>query len=97
MPLYLIRLRPPRANFVESQTAAEADSIGRHFIYLKDLTEKGIVKLAGRTENASLGLVILETDSEETARQVMCGDPAVSAGVFSAELHPFLLALGGLK
>ena len=49
--------------------------------------------LAGRTEDASVGLVLLEVSSDAEAREVMKNDPAVKAGVFKAQLDPYGIAL----
>ncbi|WP_218673914.1 YciI family protein, partial [Candidatus Entotheonella palauensis] len=64
--------------------------------YLKQLTEQGVVILAGRTLNtdaSSFGIVILQADSEATAHQVMQEDPAVKHEVMHAELFPYRIAL----
>jgi uncharacterized protein YciI len=99
LDLYLYRIRPVRlAMLVEGPTPEEESAITSHFEYLKDLTRKGVVFLAGRTLNtdeSSFGIVIFRSPSEEAARGLMGQDPAVEAGVFSAELFPYGLALVG--
>jgi uncharacterized protein YciI len=72
--------------------------VSTHFNYLKDLTEKGIVFLAGRTVNQPMsdedfGIVILETDTIEEARNIMENDPSVKGKVMHAKLYDFSLAL----
>lgn len=55
------------------------------------MTEEGAVLLAGRalnTDPSSFGIVILEAESEEAARELVQNDPAVKASVFRAELFP---------
>jgi uncharacterized protein YciI len=67
-----------------------------HFRYLKDLTDRDVVILAGRTLNtdvSSFGIVILKAGSEEEARERMNDDPAVKQGVMRAELYPYRVAL----
>ena len=96
---FLYRIRPTRpAMLIEGPTPDEGDVIGRHFTYLRDLTDRGIVVLAGRTLNTdptSHGIVIFFADSEDAARGIMKSDPAVREGVMSAELFPYRIALLG--
>jgi uncharacterized protein YciI len=69
---------------------------GRHFQRLQQAAAKGQVILAGRSSeplDQTFGLVIFEADSEAAARAFMEGDPAVQAGVMTATLHPYAVAL----
>ena len=90
---YLIVYRPPRASFPDDATAAESAAVGEHFEYLKRLLAAGSLVMAGRTEDASMGLAVLRADSDAAAERVMADDPAVKAGVFAGELHRYRLAL----
>jgi uncharacterized protein YciI len=77
-------------------TPEEAEIVAQHFAYLKQLTEQGVVVLAGRTLNTdekSFGIVIMQADSEEAARNVMLNDPAIKHQVMHAELYPYRIAL----
>ncbi len=93
---YLYRIQPTRLEMLtHGPTAAEAEIVARHFVYLQQLTEQGIVVLAGRTltmDEHSFGIVIFRADSEEAARQVMEQDPAVHQQVMRAELFPYRIA-----
>ena len=61
---------------------------------LQQLQKDGKLILAGRTTvRESMGLVILETETEAEARRVMEEDDAVRAGIMSAEVLPFQTAL----
>jgi hypothetical protein len=40
-----------------------------------------------------MGIVILEALSEEAARAIMAENPAVQAGLFSTDAHPFRVSL----
>jgi uncharacterized protein YndB with AHSA1/START domain/uncharacterized protein YciI len=91
--MFLIRLRPNRDTFLDDITEEERAHINEHFEYLKDLHSRGVALMAGRTEDASVGLVLVRTDSEGAAEEIMRNDPAVKAGVFIATMDPFLLAL----
>jgi len=90
---YLLMYYPPREDFVNNQTNEESEAIGRHFMYLKELHEKKVVQMAGRVDDARFGIALLEVKNPEEAEQILKNDPAVMAGVFKAELLPFLVAL----
>lgn len=80
----------------EGPTPAEAETISRHFAYLTDLTNKGVMILVGRTQNndeSTLGIAIFEAEDESAARNIMENDPAVKGGVMTAELYPYQIAL----
>ena len=97
---YLYRVQPTRDGFLIESTPEEDAIVSAHFQYLKDLTEQGIVLMAGRTlqtDDASHGLVVFVADSEEHARATVESDPAVKEGIFRAELFPFAVALASEK
>jgi uncharacterized protein YciI len=49
---YLYTIHPSRPEMLtHGPTPEEAEIIARHFAYLKEFTEQGIVVLAGRTLN----------------------------------------------
>jgi D-alanyl-D-alanine carboxypeptidase len=75
-------------------TEADNQAVGRHFAKLQQLQKDGKLIFAGRTLNKeSMGVVILEVESETEARQIMEADDAVKAGIMSAEVLPFQTAL----
>lgn len=90
---FIIMLQPPRSDFNETSTEEEDKIITKHFDYLKRLLAKGALKLAGRCDDATFGLVIIETESLEKANQIMANDPAVQAGIFTAQIWPYRTAL----
>jgi uncharacterized protein YciI len=93
--LYLIR--PTRAGMVaDGPTEQENEVLARHFAYLKDLTDRGVVLLAGRTlteDETTFGIVVFRADSEPAAERIMREDPAVRESVMSATLYPYRVAL----
>ena len=95
--MYLYKIQPVRPGMLtEGSTESESRTVSEHFDYLKDLTEKGTVMLAGRTQNkdySSFGIVIFKAESEEKAREIMNNDPAVKNRVFRAELFPYKSSL----
>jgi uncharacterized protein YciI len=94
---FLIKLQPIRVDMLQGGlTKEESAFIDEHYYRLKELTKKGVVILAGRTLNtdqSSFGIVIFRADSEEAAREIMNGDPAVKNGVMKATLFSFQVAL----
>ena len=94
---YMYRIMPTRPEMLsEGPTPAETDVTTRHAEYLQELTNQGVVVLAGRTLNtdeSSFGIVILNAESEPAAREIMRNDPAVKFGVMSAELFPYRVAM----
>ena len=90
---YLIMYHPPREGFAENATPEESAEVMKHFEYLKTLNAKKTVLIAGRVDDARFGIALLETETEQEARDILDSDPAVKAKVFTAELLPFSLAL----
>lgn len=94
---YLYRIQPVRpAMLTEGPTPEEAQCVSDHFAYLQDLTEKGIVLLAGRTTNddySSFGIAIFQAESEAAVRALIENDPVVKNRVMRAELYPYRIAL----
>jgi uncharacterized protein len=93
--VYVLRVAPA---FQEAGkwTQKENEAVGKHFARLADATKQGKVIFAGRTTeplDATFGLVVFEAENEVAARQFMESDPAIVAGVMSATLHPYALAL----
>jgi uncharacterized protein len=94
---YMYRVQPTRpAMLTKGPTAVEQAAISEHFTRLAELTKEGVVIIAGRTLNtdkSSFGIIIFRASSEEAAREIMNGDPAVKKGVMKATLFPFHTAL----
>ena len=96
-PQFLYYLQPTRLSMLtEGPTSEEAETVSRHFAYLKDLTEKDVMILMGRTQKndeSTFGIAIFEADGESAARTIMESDPAVAGGVMRATLYPYKVAL----
>jgi uncharacterized protein YciI len=93
--LYVLRLAP-RLHDDAAWTADDERVVGEHFRRLKQLTADGVVILAGRTTepgDRTFGLVVFEAPDEASARAIMEADPTVKAGVMTATLHPYAVAL----
>ncbi|TDP01840.1 YciI family protein [Marinomonas balearica] len=94
---FIYKIVPTRPDMLTSgPTDDEAVVLKQHYEYLRDLTERGIVRIAGRTlveDESTFGIVIFYAESEREANTVMNTDPAVKLGVMHGELHPFRIAL----
>jgi uncharacterized protein len=93
--VYRLQLAPQfheEAAWTDNENAV----VARHFEYLAQAAKSGQVILAGRTTeplDETFGLVIFEADSEAAAAEFMRSDPAVQAGLMTATLHPYAVAL----
>lgn len=93
--VYLLQLAP-RFHEEASWTDTENAVATAHFEYLAGAAKSGQVILAGRTMeplDETFGLVIFEAESEAAAIEFMRSDPAVKAGLMTATLHPYAVAL----
>ena len=93
--VYVLRLAAPFQQ-ESAWTDAENAIVSRHFERLAQAAKAGQLILAGRTLEplaATFGLVIFEAESESAARTFMQSDPAVEAGLMTATLHPYAVAL----
>lgn len=94
---YLYKIQPTRPEMLSvGATDEESEITSQHYYYLKKMKDEGVVVLAGRTLNtdpSSFGIIILNADSEQAAREVMNNDPAVSSGVMRAEFFPYRVAI----
>jgi len=73
----------------------EAVILKDHFNYLMRLAAEGKLSLVGRTANndeTTFGLALINSADEAEARLIMDNDPAISAGIMTAELFPFRIA-----
>lgn len=93
--IYVLRL-VPRLHDDSAWTKEDEMAISRHLTRFKHAIEKGELILAGRTKEPgakTFGIAIFEAADEAAARAFMESDPAVVAGLMTAELHPFAVAL----
>jgi len=94
MPAWIYFIHPPRDDFAETMTDAEAAVWRDHFARLKQMHADGILILAGPTLGRhNDGIAIFDAPDEETARQIMNDDPTIKSGIASGELRPFRVSL----
>lgn len=89
---YLIKLLGTREGWPEEMTDDERRVMGEHYIYLKELTERGTCILAGPVFG-EFGLVALEVNDEAEARAIMDREPSVVQGVHTYEITEMVASL----
>ena len=93
--IYVLRL-VPRLYSDTAWTKEDEMVLSRHFARFQHAIETRELILAGRTPepgDKTFGIAVFEAKDEEAARKFMESDPAVVAGLMTAELHPFAVAL----
>ena len=89
--IYVLRL-VPRLYDGKKWTKEDNAAMERHIIRFHEATKSGQLILAGRTRepgDKTFGIAIFRASDEAAARAFMKADPTVSAGLMTAELHPF--------
>jgi len=84
---FLIIYRPGPA-WPQGKSVSELP-LKEHGSYMLSLYAKGVMKLAGPLTDNAGGAVVLEVSSDEEAKAIVANDPAVKAGIFVHELHPW--------
>jgi uncharacterized protein len=95
--IYILHLLPDYRK-AENWTDNTHEIIGRHFSYLKELHEKGVVIFVGKSDYENdhpdnFGMCVFQAENIDAAKDIMNNDPSVLNGVMYAELHPFRIAL----
>lgn len=75
--------------FLARATEQQRAVVEEHGAWLEARYAEGRVRFAGRCYDGPFGLVVLDADSEEEAREMMETDPSVRSGTQSAEFYPF--------
>jgi uncharacterized protein YciI len=79
--------------FQRNATSQERMVVGRHSDYLEGLLDQGKLIFAGRCWDGPFGIVVIQAADEAEAQEIVDQDPSVMAGVQTAELYPFDVAL----
>jgi uncharacterized protein len=91
---FLYKLLPPRPGFALDMTPQEAAVMAEHAQYWAGLLEGGSVVVYGPVAEptGAWGLAVVEAEDVEEVHRVRAGDPAVTSGVATAEVHPMISA-----
>ncbi len=93
---FYVVIKPYRQDFIINPKEEEEQIMSDHFLYLKSLLEQQKLYLAGPTliPEDPFGLIILEAETEEDARNLLENDPSVKAGIQQiADFRPIRLSL----
>jgi len=93
--VYVLRV-VPRFHDRGAWTEVENRIVASHFRRLVAASDAGLVLMAGRTSeplDRTFGIVVFEAADADEARRFMEGDPAVEAGLMTATLHPYFVAV----
>jgi uncharacterized protein len=93
MAQYAYLLRPHRPTLPFDATPEEQTIVATHFAYLKQHQAEGRIILVGRCEDGTFGITVYDAESPTEAETIMRNDPAVQAGIMTATLYPFRVAL----
>ncbi|MBD3401312.1 hypothetical protein GF420_00330 [candidate division GN15 bacterium] len=89
---YLVKLLGTREGWPNDMTDDELRVMSEHFVYLKDLTKRGKVLMAGPVFD-QFGLIVLEVASREEADRIMANEPSIVQGVHTYDMHPMVASL----
>ena len=94
MKTWLIRIIPPRPHFDQDATPAEQALMDQHFVYWKDLNEKGVCLFGGPVldPRGVYGILAVRAATEDEARALGNGDPAVKAGLIKIDVAEIRVA-----
>jgi len=93
---FYVIIKPYRQDFVMSPKEGEDKIMSDHFIYLKSLLKQKKLFLAGPTliPDDPFGLIILETETEEEAKNLLKNDPSVKTKIQEVvDFRPIRLSL----
>ena len=88
-PAFLVVYRPGPA-FLPGKPLSQ-QPLREHGIYILSLHVKGALKEAGPFGDDTGGAAVFEAADETEARAIVAADPAVTSGIFLADLHPWTL------
>ena len=88
MKTFFIRIIPPRPTFDKDASPAEQARMDAHYVYWKDLFDKGVCVFGGPVLDPKgvYGVLAVEAASEDEARALAAADPAVKAGLIHTEV-----------
>ena len=88
MKTWLIRIVPPRPHFDQDATPVEQALMDQHLAYWKVLNEKGVCLFGGPVfdPRGVYGVLAVRAATEDEARALGNGDPAVKAGVIKIDV-----------
>jgi uncharacterized protein YciI len=91
---WFIRLIPPRPTFDKDMSEAETNQMKLHYVYWKDLFDKGVCVFGGPVLDPKgvYGVLAVRAASEDEAQAIAAGDPSVKAGINRIEVAEMRIA-----
>ena len=93
MPEYIYLIHPFRDGFFEAPTVEENAVMEEHFRYLEKAVQADRLVLAGPCLDDTFGIVLLQAENDQAAKDFMFNDPSVVNNIMMAELHPIRLSV----
>ncbi len=90
---YFVKLLGTRPHWPDNMTEDEAKIMSEHFMYLKKQVFDKKIITAGPVFDPIFGLVILQVQSEDEAREIISKDPSISSGLMTYEISAMKLSL----
>jgi len=93
---FIAIIKPKRDDFLTNPDNKEMAIMSDHFLYLKNLMQKGLILLAGPTLNNEnpFGIIILNITSKKEAQRLLNHDPSIKQNIQQlVELEPFKVSL----
>jgi uncharacterized protein YciI len=93
---WFVRIVPPRPSFDKDASPTERALMDEHFVYWKDLFDKGVCLFGGPVLDSRgvYGVLAVEAATDDEARALAGADPSVKAGLIRtqvAEMHAVFL------
>ena len=85
--LYIVVYRPGPAWIAGKPMHQQ--KLGPHVTYIRTLLAQGRLVAGGPFTDGDGGMAIFRASSPEEARAILAADPAISSGVFVAEMRPW--------
>ncbi len=94
MSEWVFFMHPPRDDFMVTMTSAERAAFDAHAGWLRGLLADGALIVAGPClGTVNTGIAIFEAPDEESARQIVAGEPVTSGGHMRGDLRPYRLGI----
>jgi uncharacterized protein YciI len=89
VPVLVLRLIAPRANFAQTLTDSEREIMSSHAEHWRPYLDRGAMVAFGPVltdDDDSYGLAVVETDDEHALREFAALDPVVTTGTATFEV-----------
>lgn len=98
MQEFVYFMHPTREDMLQSPSPLETELLKKHFQYLKELSEKGIVIVAGPSLRPPYtGIVIFRCANAKEADRLMQSDPVIMGGLFTGRVSEFRCSIRSLS